>query len=179
MPATVGASPLPEDPITASSYVGTAISGASVGHVGVSGSSLPLPPGVSHTQTAGGELSLGDGVFGEGKNGIHGVSANGLDETSNGVLGENAGPGFGVAGTSAKGTGVRGVNGGGSATTPRYGCGVWGESEFGVRGLWREQNCAWNLWNKRAGSPGGRICRRCQRDRNRNGYRGYGDRRLR
>jgi hypothetical protein len=74
---------------------------------------------------------LSDGVLGEGKNGVHGITA-----YDNGVLGENSATGYGVSGTSARGTGVHGINGAGSGTTPKFGCGVFGESDngYGVYG---------------------------------------------
>jgi hypothetical protein len=122
---SAGASPLPESPIVASSFVGPAVLGTSVMNVGVSGKSIPPAP-APNTVTEPAATLASDGVLGEGKTGVHGVSA--LD---NGVLGENSATGFGVAGTSSKGTGVHGVNGAGSATTPKFGCGVWGESTDG------------------------------------------------
>jgi hypothetical protein len=125
---------LPESPLVGSSYVGPGISGTAFGYVGVSGTSLarPLtaPPDIGVTLPVEG-LAASDGVLGEGKNGVHGVSA--LD---NGVLGENSATGYGVSGTSARGTGVHGVNGSGSGTAPKFGCGVFGESDngYGVYG---------------------------------------------
>jgi hypothetical protein len=128
-----GSSPLPENPLTGSSYVGPAVSGTAYGQVGVSGSSVAPPPPISPggaTPVTTNPL-LSDGVLGEGKNGVHGITA-----YDNGVLGENSATGYGVSGTSARGTGVHGVNGAGSGTTPKFGCGVFGESDngYGVYG---------------------------------------------
>jgi cytoskeletal protein CcmA (bactofilin family) len=124
-------SSLPESPLVGSSYVGPAVSGTAFGKVGVSGSSMapptPSAPGATVATPVGdiGNL-ISDGVLGEGKNGVHGVSA-----YDNGVLGENSATGCGVSGTSARGSGVHGVNGAGSGATPKYGCGVCGESDNG------------------------------------------------
>jgi len=90
-------SSLPESPLVGSSYVGPAVSGTAFGKVGVSGSSVapptPSAPGAMVATPVGdiGNL-ISDGVFGEGKNGVHGVSA-----YDNGVLGENSATGYGAA----------------------------------------------------------------------------------
>jgi hypothetical protein len=84
---------------------------------------------------------INDGVFGLGKNGVHGQSASATDS---GVWGENTGAGQGVRGTSAGGIGVHGVSiGGGHAGGTGVngvsvaGIGVWGKDMdrgFGVKG---------------------------------------------
>jgi cytoskeletal protein CcmA (bactofilin family) len=118
---------LPQQPpvnqIVGTNNLGPAVTGTSYGGVGVSGTSVPpvgadsLDPNVTT-----------DGIFGEGKNGVHGVS-------SFGELG-NWAQSNGVLGTSQVGIGIHGVNGAGSGTTPKYGCGTWGESDngYGVYG---------------------------------------------
>jgi len=97
----------------------------------VSGSSVApsAPAGTTVASINGSDLS--DGVLGQGKNGVHGVSP-----WDNGVLGENTAGGCGVSGASVSGTGVYGENGAGSGTTPKFGCGVRGESAngYGVYG---------------------------------------------
>lgn len=99
----------PESPLKGSSYVGAAVTGTAFGkgHPGLSGSSLPPPPPVIPTPgnnpiTPTKDL-IGDGVYGTGLNGIHGVSA-----FDNGVLGENTSNGNGVTGTSSGGDGLHG-----------------------------------------------------------------------
>ena len=58
----------------------------------------------------------GDGVLGEGQNGVHGRSRS---PTDSGVWGENTNGGFGVAGSTSGGSGPKGTV-----------AGVWG-SQFG------------------------------------------------
>lgn len=118
----------PVNQIVGTNNLGPAVTGTSYGGVGVSGSSLPT------VGPAGTEPDLlnpnvtSDGVFGEGKNGVHGVGS--LSNPSNWALSN------GVLGASQAGIGVHGVNGAGSGTTPKYGCGIWGESDngYGVYG---------------------------------------------
>jgi hypothetical protein len=118
---------LPENPLVGSSHVGAAVSGTAfgAGHVGVLGSSLPPTQTVTNVSDPS-SAAVGDGVYGTGLNGIHGVSA-----YDNGVLGENSGKGNGVTGKSSAGNGVQGTNGTGAGVTPKFGCGVLGESESG------------------------------------------------
>jgi hypothetical protein len=61
----------------------------------------------------------GDGVLGDGQNGVHGRSRS---PTDSGVWGENAGSGFGVSGSTNEGTGPKGTL-----------AGVWG-SNSGIEG---------------------------------------------
>lgn len=128
------APPPPESPLVGSSYVGPAVKGAAFGkgNPGISGQSLPppRPPGVVAEVTEPSN-TMGDGVYGNGLNGVHGVSA-----YDAGVLGENSDNGYGVSGQSEAGTGVHGLNGAGSGTNPKFGCGVFGDSAdgFGVYG---------------------------------------------
>jgi hypothetical protein len=70
-----------------------------------------------------GETSIGDGVLGEGVNGVHGRSKS---PTDSGVYGENTGGGTGVAGLTNGATGPNGIV-----------AGVWGVNQgpgAGVRG---------------------------------------------
>jgi cytoskeletal protein CcmA (bactofilin family) len=126
--AEIVAPALPESPVAGSSYVGTAVAGTAfgTGNAGVSGSSVPppLPPGVVRATPA--SNLMGDGVYGSGLNGVHGMSA-----YNNGVLGENSDRGAGVTGQSQAGHGVHGVNGAGANAAPKFGCGMLGESENG------------------------------------------------
>ena len=80
-----------------------------------------------------------DGVFGEGKNGVHGVGS--LYNPSDWVLSN------GNFGTSQAGIGVHGVNGAGSGTTAKYGCGIWGESDngYGVMGASKTASAVYGI----------------------------------
>jgi hypothetical protein len=136
-----------------SGVIGTSVSGVGVFAESQSGSALQ---GYSVTGTGvqgfsghivGGGPPTGDGVFGEGKNGVHGVSgmANG-----SGVFGENSG-GDGVlgvgkngvhgVGSSADGHGVFGENSGGDAvvglcTSTGKHAGVSATNDSGGYGVW-------------------------------------------
>lgn len=104
----------PESPVTGTSYVGPGVSGQGFGkgNAGVYGSSLPPPPvslgagvvGVGETTALTPAADqIGDGVYGEGLNGVHGATT-----YNAGVLGEHSGGGPGVSGASAGGDGVYG-----------------------------------------------------------------------
>jgi hypothetical protein len=106
---------LPESPLVGSSYVTTAVTGTSYGHVGVSGQSLAAPV------PAGGDVVkapvLSDGVLGQGKNGVHGVNGAGSGITvasGAGVFGESDAS-YGVYGASK--TGQAGYFNGGVTVT--------------------------------------------------------------
>lgn len=136
--------PLPEHPVIGTSETGAGVQGQSNldagvhgicqralgvvnsgGHAGVLGEAWN-GPGISGFSIA------GDGVFGHGPSGVHGVSS---DPTSNevGVLGEHPGPGSGVKGTSVGGFGVHGLSTAKGAA-PASGEGVLGEGYTGVHG---------------------------------------------
>jgi hypothetical protein len=93
------------------------------------------------TVTIGLVADSGDGVLGEGQNGVHGRSRS---QSDSGVWGENTNGGFGVAGTTTgdsgpKGTvaGVWGSNfgaGAGVRGTSKGGAGLLGEGPTGVSG---------------------------------------------
>ena len=90
--------PLPESPLSGTSNVGAAVTGTALnGHPGISGDSN------GKLLTGSTAIVSGDGVFGTGLNGVHGVST-----LNNGVFGENTGGGFGVRGQSEGGYGVYG-----------------------------------------------------------------------
>jgi hypothetical protein len=83
-----------------------------------------------------GSSQSGEGVFGSGKNGVHGQSASATDS---GVWGENTGAGYGVAGSSQTGEGVLGSgrNGVHGRSASANDSGVWGENTgagYGVSG---------------------------------------------
>jgi len=88
-PVTVSQGELPESPLVGSSNVGAGVTGTSAGDAGVSGRSLgpEITPGTFGVP--------GDGVYGQGQNGVHGL------------------------------------NGLGAGTPPKFGCGVFGESDSG------------------------------------------------
>ena len=65
----------------------------------------------------------GDGVLGEGQNGVHGRSRS---PTDSGVWGENTNGGFGVTGSTNAGTGQRGTIAGVWGSNPGAGAGVRG-----------------------------------------------------
>jgi hypothetical protein len=118
---------VPEAPLSGSSYVGPGVAGAGFGKgiPGVSGTSAAPPPPVEGVATSLTPVTdqIGDGVYGDGLNGVHGVSA-----YNAGVLGENTGRGPGVLGTSTSGVGVSGES--------LNDDGVYGQSTgaFGVHG---------------------------------------------
>src|ERR1022692_3696348 len=97
-----------EDPLSGFSSLSPGVTGKSASQAGVYGLS-------EHTVVMGevipadGFPAPNDGVLGEGKNGVHGISRSANDA---GVLGENTSEGFGVRGTSASpyGTGLSGAN---------------------------------------------------------------------
>ncbi|PWU16939.1 MAG: hypothetical protein C5B50_12330 [Verrucomicrobia bacterium] len=69
-------------------------------------------------------LDFGDGVYGTGVNGVHGVAS---DPDYTGVRGESSGNGIGVSGTSITGVGVSGSSSSGE--------GVFGTGSNGVHGV--------------------------------------------
>ena len=109
---------LPENPLKGTSFAGPGFLGMANTGVGVSGQSL----GYSHPNEP--VQPPGDGVLGEGLNGVHGVAHN---NRGAGVRGENASDGAGVQGTNA-GNKARGLIG---AIDPvfRQHVGVYGESD--------------------------------------------------
>jgi len=117
-----------ESPIVGSSSAGAAVTGTAVGNIGVSGTSVNRSPAPGTQFEAGVDLN-DDGVYGKGKNGVHGVCS-GIVASDSGVLGENSTAGPGVTGTSAKSDGVLGVgaNGVHGKTTSASGSGVLGEN---------------------------------------------------
>jgi len=135
-PGSTQSNALPASPLVGTAQAGAGVTGQSNVGPGISGQSLGLlfSGGSAEIDTQFLDKPANDGVLGEGYNGVHGVSA-----AANGVLGENSGKGFGVTGTSTSGTGVYGVNGNpGLSTptdpalsTPKFGCGVRGESDYG------------------------------------------------
>jgi hypothetical protein len=79
-----------------------------------------------------GDSNSGHGVLGtsSGDDGVKGVTTSqgkaGVSGLNNSVF-----PCTAVTGSSDNGHGVKGVNGAGSGATPKFGCGVWGESNIG------------------------------------------------
>jgi hypothetical protein len=125
--------PLPEQPVVGTSRSATGVSGSSNFGIGVQGVSSGEP-------WVEGSPPAADGVFGDGRNGVHGRSNS---PTDSGVYGENTGSGTGVAGltngkSGPKGTvaGVWGVNQGAGAGVrgTSGGDGVLGEGVNGVHG---------------------------------------------
>lgn len=104
-----------QNPLEGSSLSGAAVTGTSVCNIGVSGTSVPYASAAAQeaaaqAATAAGKLlpapTLGDGVYGSGRNGVHGISMSG-NAADSGVLGENT-TGAGVTGSSSGGHGVYG-----------------------------------------------------------------------
>lgn len=114
-----GGNRVPENPVVGTSSAGPGVLGQSNTGVGVSGQSLGFV--VPHFPNK----PPGDGVRGEGSNGVHGVGY------GNGVLGECTGPsqGVGVKGTSTSGDGVQGTS------TSRAHAGVAGINDSGGAGV--------------------------------------------
>jgi hypothetical protein len=102
---TAQSNALPANPLTGTAQDGAGVTGQSNTGPGISGQSLGLLFSGSLVPTATLDKPAGDGVFGDGNNGVHGVSA-----AANGVLGENSGSGYGVTGTSKSGIGVYGTS---------------------------------------------------------------------
>lgn len=120
--------PLPESPAAGTSAAGAGVLGQSNLGPGVHGQSV-FSSGVANSGQS-------DGVLGDGKNGVHGVS---LATTGAGVLGEHKVGGQGVLGTSVSGEGVVGIgrNGVHGQSASPTDSGVWGEntgSGYGVAG---------------------------------------------
>ena len=80
-------------------------------------------PGAITAGPVSGTNTFGDGVYGSGKNGVHGESGS---VTDSGVWGNNSVGGVGVSGSSPTGTGVSGSSSSGD--------GVHGHGKTGVRG---------------------------------------------
>src|SRR5215469_10287841 len=90
-PVPTGTPPLyPNSPQHGTSPDATAVSGKSNFGIGVSGESVGQP-GVEGAQPP------SDGVFGQGRNGVHGLSSS---QSDSGVWGENRGGGYGVSGVT-------------------------------------------------------------------------------
>lgn len=152
---------LPENPITGSSNTGPGVTGRSYGNPGVAGYSYSKTGSLVSAAGAVTAVPSSDGVYGEGRHGVHGKSSS-TDVADPGVLGEhdNAG-GIGVAGVSQNGLGVKGtsVNGSGvyganlgisgnaSGAKPTFGCGVWGDSDQGY-GVFASSNTHTGLFGK-------------------------------
>jgi hypothetical protein len=138
-------------PMAGSSTTGApGVTGTSVCGIGVSGVSAPYATsGGSDVHT--GTPTLGDGVYGEGKNGIHGKSASPV-ATDSGVLGENTvgvgvtgtGRSYGLLGSSTGSDGVHGetssqahdgVSGVNNSVFPCNAIGGYGAHGNGVYGL--------------------------------------------
>jgi hypothetical protein len=132
------------------------VSGSSEGGVGVRGESQKV-----RIDEDGNYAIVNDGVFGLGKNGVHGQSAS---PTDSGVWGENTGAGYGVAGSTnspnaagvwgdnqGAGNGVRGTSVGGDAiwgnTTGQGKSGVLGTSQNGL-GVTAISDTDTGLWAK-------------------------------
>ena len=118
----------PSSPLIGTSSDSAGVTGISNTGPGVSGQSLGLiVSGGNEAVDQTLDKLAGDGVFGEGNNGVHGVSS-----AANGVLGENSGKGCGVTGTSSAGTGVAGAA---DTTDALYGYSVSGRGVHGFVGV--------------------------------------------
>jgi hypothetical protein len=100
-------------------------------------SNQPNVPAITASNTAGGPAGLFEGGLSVTGNlsvtgPLIGVSIIGISQSKvePAIGGVNESGGTAVEGISAQGNGVHGMNGG-SGTPPRFGSGVWGESEFG------------------------------------------------
>jgi hypothetical protein len=109
-----GIQSLPEKPLTGTSVAAAGVTGESNGSYGVYGQSLgPVGTTLANQVTA-------DGVYGVGKNGVHGLASTGHTNTQglgdSGVLGQNLNGGEdggnGVSGVSTVGHGVYGQTSG-------------------------------------------------------------------
>ena len=119
-PGVIGVGAFPNCPVVGTSSGATGVTGSSNFGIGVTGQSTGEP-------WVSGSPPASDGVLGEGKNGVHGLSSSSNDS---GVWGENRGGGYGVSGsTSSQGTaGVWGHNAGaglGVKATSAQGYGLW------------------------------------------------------
>src|SRR5271155_1392860 len=113
--AAIPVVPLPEKPIIGTSVASPGVSGESNNSYGVSGvcmgpPSAPAGPPerlgvpVAPVKMEGANVGPAyDGVYGVGKNGVHGQS---VSDTDSGVFGENLGGGSGVSGSGKAGYGV-------------------------------------------------------------------------
>lgn len=118
-----------------------AASGARGVIAGVWGSNTGAGAGVRGTSGS------GDGIFGEGRNGVHGHSGSATDS---GVWGENNGRGFGVSGFSPGGVGVWGSTTV-ADTLVDDGEGVLGDGKNGVHGRSRSPSDS-GVWGENTGS---------------------------
>lgn len=125
--------PLPEKPVVGTSVGLAGVSGQSNDSFGVMGQCMGPPGSVGSP----GFVATSDGVYGVGKNGVHGLTYTGQTNVSglgnSGVLGENLNTGTdggnGVSGVSMSGHGVYGQTAGnGSSNTQTLSpyCGVCG-----------------------------------------------------
>jgi hypothetical protein len=110
--------PLHEAPILGTSVSAAGVTGESNDSYGVMGQSVGPPGSIGSP----GNVAISDGVYGVGKNGVHGLAytgqTNALGLGNSGVLGENVNPGGadnggnGVSGVSDSGNGVYGQSSG-------------------------------------------------------------------
>jgi hypothetical protein len=145
-PSGTGVSPisesLRENPIVGSSNFGAGVTGTSAGFAGVSGTSI-VPAAQPGEEVLGKVFRAGDGVFGKGQNGVHGLNGTGggtgPDVIGCGVFGESD-TGFGVYATSKTNDAVHGETpsdrAGVSGSNTAAGPGVFGGSDtgYGVQG---------------------------------------------
>jgi hypothetical protein len=147
VPPPIPSQPLPQEPLTGTS-VGTAgVTGQSNESFGIMGQSM----GPAGSIGSAGYVAVSDGVYGIGKNGVHGLSYQGQSNAqglgSSGVLGENVNSGIGglggngVSGTSNNGHGVYGQTSGDGISDPQTlsqfsgACGVHLSNGPGVLGF--------------------------------------------
>jgi hypothetical protein len=144
-PPVIPIQPLPEKPLVGTSVGSAGVTGQSNESFGVMGQCMG-PPGALGSP---GYASTSDGVYGIGKNGVHGLAYTGQTNTSglgnSGVLGENLNTGTdggnGVSGVSTGGHGVYGQSAGNGASdsqtvSPYSGvCGVHVGNGPGVLGV--------------------------------------------
>jgi hypothetical protein len=169
IPASAGGGPVPavpNSPLLGTSPGGPGVLGQSNTGAGLRGESLGEGGGTLHGIPQPGSPP-GDGVYGRGATGVHGVSASGGDgvfgEGGNGVHGRatiaesgvwgehpglagHAGVGIGVKGTSVSGDGVYGTgarNGVHGQTASPGDSGVWGENTGGGNGVAGSTNSAY------------------------------------
>lgn len=125
LPPPIPSQPLPQAPLTGTS-VGTAgVTGQSNESFGVMGQSMGPAGSIGPPP----DVTISDGVYGIGKNGVHGVAYTGQTNAqglgNSGVLGENLNTGAGgnggngVSGVSANGHGVYGQTSGDGVSDPQ------------------------------------------------------------
>lgn len=125
VPPPIPSQPLPQEPLTGTS-VGTAgVTGQSNESFGVMGQSVGPAGSIGSPE----EVAVSDGVYGIGKNGVHGVAYTGQTNAqglgNSGVLGENLNAGVGgnggngVSGVSQSGHGLYGQTSGDGVSDPQ------------------------------------------------------------